>query len=60
MCVYHVYIFVGSKNLRFTVLVGTNSRYEDKITIQTCLKDIFETQNEALVSGLGIHFWWLG
>lgn len=38
VCVYHVYIFVGSKNLKFTVLVGTNSRYEDKITIQTCLK----------------------
>lgn len=62
MCVYHVYIFVGSKNLKFTVLVGTNSRYEDKNHHPDMSEGIFETQNEVLVSelGLGIHFWWLG
>lgn len=53
MCVWLcLHIFVGTKNQKFAMLVGTNSPYRDKNAGPHKFKDICVTQNVVLVKGL--------
>lgn len=54
-CVF-VYIVVGTKDCKFTILVGTNSRYGDQNPGPHKSEGIFETQNVVLVSGLQLSY----
>lgn len=56
VCIPGLHICVGTKSWKFTILVGTNSLYGDKIPNPTGLKEFLETQNVVLVSKLQLGF----